>query len=477
MSKTKINKYIDLNQFPRDKNGNISWKDSVGMTIDFYYYNKKHTIKIMKYISLDYVEIKVDDMSSEIVGTQKIRHLNFDNLFYEPNYNYNIGDIVNNIMILEQLFIKTEYKNQYGRRKHYKCRCLKDGYEYIISEADFKKSKGCPVCAGKRVFVGYNDLATTNPEIIQYLLNKEDGHKYTRCSHKSIWVVCPDCGHKRMMRVEDIVLNGFSCKKCSDGLSYPNKFAHNVFEQIANQYEEYYSEYSPDWAGRMRYDNYIKLLDGQEIIVEMDGGFHYNNFGKRSAQNDKIKDFLAYEHGITVIRINCFYNKIIDRFNFIKNNFINSLKQYFDLSNVNWNSANEFGISNRFIKIVNYYNEHPLMTIEEITNRFNLSYETIRNYLIIGGKLGLCKYVKNDLINRSKKSMPLILNDENGNYIGIYMSAQQMANEFTNEKFVGGSINACAKSGKPYKGYIIKRITWDEYESLQAMLNDNGGVL
>lgn len=475
MSKPKINKYIDLNQFPRDKNGNISWKDSVGITVDFYYYNKKHTIKIMKYISLDYVEIKVDDMSSEIVGTQKIRHLNFDNLFYEPNYIYNIGDIVNNIMILEQLFIKTGYKNQYGRRKHYKCRCLKDGYEYIISEADFKKSKGCPVCAGKRVFVGYNDLATTNPEIIKFLFNKEDGYKYTKGSSKFIWAMCPHCGYKKYIKIEELVYNnGLLCPQCSDGFSYPNKFAYNVFKQLHKQYISYDSEYSPDWAGRMRYDNHIVLKDGRELIVEMDGGFHYNDFGKRSAQNDKIKDFLANEHGITIIRINCFYNKIIDRFNFIKNNFINSLKQYFDLSNVDWDFANESGISNRLIKIVNYYNEHPLMTIEQIANRFDLSYETTRNYLIVGGKLGLCKYVKNDLINRSKKSMPLILNDENGNYIGIYMSAQQMANEFTDEKFVGGSINACAKSGKPYKGYIIKRITWDEYESLQT---DNGGVL
>ena len=40
MSCVKTNKYIDLNQFPRDKNGNISWKDSVGVVVDFYYYNK-----------------------------------------------------------------------------------------------------------------------------------------------------------------------------------------------------------------------------------------------------------------------------------------------------------------------------------------------------------------------------------------------------------------------------------------------------
>lgn len=61
-----------------------------------------------------------------------------------------------------------------------------------------------------------------------------------------------------------------------------------------------------------------------------------------------------------------------------------------------------------------------------------------------------------------------MLFDKTGNYIGIYMSAQQMANEFTAETFVCGSINTCARLGKSYKGYIIKRITWDEYETLKT---------
>lgn len=467
MSSIKADKYIDLKQFPRDKNGNISWKDSVGMIVDFYYYNEKHTIKIIDYINLDCVEISIDDMPSEIVGTQKIRHLYFDYLFYKPNYIYNIGDVVNDVMVIERLYIESEYGRQKRKAKHYKCKCLKDGYEYIILETDFKKSKGCPVCAGKRVLVGCNDLATTNPEIIKFLLDKEDGYKYTKGSHKFIWAVCPHCGYKKFIRVEELVYNnGLLCPKCSDGFSYPNKFAYNVFKQLQEQYDLYDSEYSPDWAGRMRYDNHIVLKDGRELVVEMDGGFHYSEYWKWTAQNDAIKDSLAEEHGIKVIRVNCFYNQIINRFNLIKNNFINSLKQYFDLSYVDWDYANESGISNRLIEIVNYYNEHPLMQIEQIANRFNLSYGTIRNYLITGGELGLCKYVKNDLINRSKKSMPLMLSDKSGNYIGVYISAQQMANKFTDETFVGGSINACARLGKPYKGYIIKRITWDEYESL-----------
>ena len=467
MSSIKANKYIDLNQFPRDKNGNISWKDSVGMIVDFYYYNEKHTIKIIDYINLDYVEIKIDDMPSEIVGTQKIRHLYFDYLFYKPNYIYNVGDIVNDVIVLEQLYMKSERKNQKGKTKHYRCKCLKDGYEYIVLESELKNSKGCPVCAGKRVLVGYNDLATTNPEVIKFLLDKEDGYKYTKGSQKMIWVICPCCGYKKLIKVEDLVYNGgLSCPKCSDGLSYPNKFAFNVFEQLHEQYVSYDSEYSPDWAGRMRYDNHIVLKDGRELIVEMDGGFHYNEYGKWAAQNDAIKDSLAKEHRIKVIRVNCFYNQIANRFKLIKDNFVSNLEQYFDLSNVDWESADNAGVSNKLIEVVNYYNEHPFMPMHKIVSHFHLSHCTIRNYIIAGEELGLCRYIKNDP-NRSKTSIPLALYNNNGDYIGVYISARQMANEFTDGGFVSGTISYCARLGKPYRGYIIKPITWSEYESMQ----------
>ena len=463
MGYAKVNKYIDLNQFPRDKNGNISWKDSVGMIVDFYYYDKKHTIKIINYISIDYVEIKVDDMPSEIVGTQKIRHLNFDSLFYKPKYFYNVGDIVNGFVIIEQLYINKSSNSKY-KSKHYKCKCLVDEHEYIFSEIEIKDGKKCPMCTC---------LATTNPEIIKFLLDKEDGYKYTKGSHKYIWAICPFCGYKKLIKVEDLVYNGLSCSRCSDGLSYPNKFAYNVFEQLCKQYASYDCEYSPDWAGRMRYDNHIVFEDGQEIVVEMDGGFHYNEYGKWASQNDVIKNALAEEHGIKVIRVNCFYNQIANRFNLIKDNFINSLKQYFDLSNIDWESADNAGVSNRLVEVVNYYNEHPFTPMHEIVDHFHLSHCTIRNYIVAGEELGLCKYIKNDP-NRSKTSIPLALYNKDGNYIGAYISANQLAKEFTDEKFVGASVSQFARLGMPYKGYIIKRITWDEYESLQNKLKQGG---
>ena len=469
MSKN-INKYIDLNQFSMDKNGRIIWTESIGKIFVFYYYNEKHTIEIINYggnLKKDYIEIKVDNMPSEIVNTQKIRNLSFDDLFFRPDYFYNVGDTVNGFVILEQLYIK-ENNGKGNRKKHYKCKCLSDGYEHILRESELKIGRRCPVCTGKRVLVGYNDLATTDPDIVKFLFDKEDGYKHTRCSHKYVQVVCPVCGYKKSMRIEELVLNGdLSCPRCNDGLSYPNKFAFNVFEQLKEQYEEYRSEYSPDWLGQMRYDNYIVLKNDSKIIVEMDGGFHYNDYGESAAKNDAVKDALAKERGIKVIRINCFYSRITERFELVKSGLINSLEKYFDLSYVDWESANKAGISSRLVEVVNYYNKHPFTTNQQIANHFHVNIVTIRHYLAVGEKLGLCTYVRHDP-NRCKSSTPLMLCDSNENVIGVFISARHMEESMKDKGFRRASINERLRAMKPYKGYIIKRITWEEYEQYQS---------
>lgn len=452
-------KYIDFTQFPLSESGRIVWRNSVGVIADFYYCGEKHTLKILEYgnPTKTHITFQVDDMLPETARTHKIKYLLFDDLFYKPNYLYSVGDVVNGAVILEQLHIK---------RKHYRCKCLVDGYEYIVGETELKNGKKCPKCTGRVLIVGYNDLATTNPEIVSFLLDKEDGCKYTSGSSKRIWVVCPICGHKKMMYIRDLVRRGFSCSRCDDGLSYPNKFAFNVFEQIKDQYQEYISEYSPDWIKPKKYDNYILFKDGKEIIVEMDGGFHNERQGKYATKYDKYKDAVAKEHKINVIRVDCDYNTIANRFNYIKTEFIKNLNQHFDLSGVDWDSANKAGISSKLVEIVNYYNENQFMSNQQIADKFCVNIVTVRHYLIIGERLGLCKYIRVDP-NRCKNSIPLVLYDSNENMIGVYVSSRHMEECMKDKNFHASSIRDCSRKGTPYKGYTIKQITWEEYESLQ----------
>lgn len=44
----------------------------------------------------------------------------------------------------------------------------------------FSHNSGCPYCANKAVWIGYNDMWTTAPEMASWLAYPEDGFKYTK---------------------------------------------------------------------------------------------------------------------------------------------------------------------------------------------------------------------------------------------------------------------------------------------------------
>ena len=325
--KSKQDKYIDLRQFVYGKDGRISWKDCIGLTVEFFYNGNRHEINILERIGKDYFKIMLDNVVIEKAHTTKITKLMFDDLLYEPNYFYNVGDIIDKrIEVVKQLQIKRKT----SKRKGYLCRCLIDSYEFEIEEFDLKNGHGCPVCANHVIIKGINDIGTTDSELVSLFSNEEDAYCHSRSSDSRVEVICPYCGTKKIMRIAELTKYGcVTCEKCSDGISYPNKFAHELFNQLSKQYINYQSEYSPDWAGKLRYDNYIELLDGSKLIVEMDGSYHYTKNYDYLTKNDSYKDKLAEEHGIRMIRVNCNYSKVGQRYDMVKTNLSKSLNNIF----------------------------------------------------------------------------------------------------------------------------------------------------
>lgn len=91
------------------------------------------------------------------------------------------------------------------------------GHKYsaaVISKVQSKN--GCPYCAGKKVEVGYNDVATTDPEILQYWgeANNITPYEVTRNSNKKIVFVCKS-GHEWVRSVQACVVRSYSCAMCS----------------------------------------------------------------------------------------------------------------------------------------------------------------------------------------------------------------------------------------------------------------------
>ena len=143
--------------------------------------------------------------------------------------------------------------------------------------------------------------------------------------------VCVGIGHLSM--------HGLQCKYCSDGFSYAEKFMKSILNQLK---VDYIHQYNPDWAHPYRYDFYFKV-NNKKYIVEMDGGLGHGNFtlnGKQDItgkQIDEKKDALAKLHNIKVIRIDCNYIDIENRYDYIKEHIlISEVAQILNLSKINF---------------------------------------------------------------------------------------------------------------------------------------------
>lgn len=271
------------------------------------------------------------------------------------------------------------------------CRCLKDGYEWRITPGDLLHGYGCPVCANRACFTGYNDVATKRPDLIKYFVNPDDAKHVTTGSHKKVLIKCPDCGHEQMYCVDYLCHNGYSCKLCNDGVSYPNKFIRGLFLQLNIDAE---FEYSPDWAQGKFYDDYF-TKDKKEYVVQMDGGFHYqdNPLSKewtlqRAQENDALKDRLALEHGITMIRIDSRVSTQEYLCNSIKNSLLGTI---FDLSKVDWNECDKFATKNIVKRACEFYEQHYAdMHLYEIANAVGVGRSTMWSYINKGQRFGWC---------------------------------------------------------------------------------------
>ena len=100
------------------------------------------------------------------------------------------------------------------------------------------------------------------------------------------------------------------------------------------------------------------------LIIEMDGGFHYidNNLSGQTANKtqeiDNYKELKAKEHNIEVIRIDCNYEHD-DKFEYIKNNIIHSkLNNILELNNVNWLKIDEQSQKALVKEVCDYWHLH-----------------------------------------------------------------------------------------------------------------------
>ena len=274
----------------------------------------------------------------------------------------------------------------------------------VYSKPDRIYNHKCPVCSGLQVCVGFNDIWTTNPDLGNLLANPDDGFKYMQNSNKHTDFKCPVCGYickdksiNQVNRDMDV-----RCPICKDGISYPNKFIFNSLLQIKDKLDFLDREYRPKWCKfelkeKMRtgvYDIYFGI-NNKEYIIEMDGGFHEKLHSKEKYYTledikyiDSMKDKLAIEHNIEMIRIDCSYD-YHDRYKYILRNILNSkLSEILPLELIDFEEANIKSQKSLLVEACNLWNNG--YAAHEIMLELNIGKWLVSSYLKQGQKYNLC---------------------------------------------------------------------------------------
>lgn len=415
IKKEKIRK-VFLDELPKwetgTNKGRVIWNLSIGYNIKFIYDDIEGEIEIMEFdkttnkLTILYRNNEYSLETNSIIKCKLGIVLNKRN----KNYIYNIGDKI--IIRGNELEIKNRYKENYN--KYYNYECLNCGNTDKLREYDILHDIGCNVCcrAPRKVLKGYNDIATTHPDLIKYFVNIEDAYSHTFGSKKGVLLRCLDCGNKKYMKISYLTQNGkIICPKCGDGFYYPNKLMFNILNQFKIEFE---TEKKFEWCKfklneKDKYGIYDFYVPSLNLIIEMDGAFHFidKNISKQKIKEsqylDNEKDRLARENGITIIRINCYYKSIENRFEHIKNNIINGeLNKFFNMDTINFKSCNEFAISNLVKTVCELKRDNPEMTTKDISDKIEIHRDTVIKYLKQGTKIwDWCTY---DPKEESKKS-------------------------------------------------------------------------
>lgn len=403
---------IDKSCLVKKGANSVDWNKSIGCNVNFYYEGivdkftvydhnaKQQRVGIMykgSYYSINTSSLLKCKLGV-IVGLHK-----------RENFKFKIDDVVNGHIKITSSLMK---KSTNSKGKAYTYLCLIDGYNGCIFESDLIKGQGCPVCANKKVKFGINDMCTTNPELGNLLANPDDGYKYTQYSGKRVDWVCSNCkAIIKDKRIRDIALQGLSCPKCSDGISYPEKFVFNVLSQlnynVICQYSNRYQLWIPN---NNRYDF---AIEDKNCIIEVHGKEHYdigcsssnwtilkdvqdNDYNKmKNALDNKIANYVvldARESSLEWIKKSILQSQLPSILNFSEDD-------------IDWDEADKLSQKSIVKDVCDLWNSKTA-SVKEIENNIKIvKKNTIIRYLKIGNKYGWCEY--NPQKQHGKKIMNL----------------------------------------------------------------------
>lgn len=298
-----------------------------------------------------------------------------------------------------------EYSGQYVKIK-WQC-CNNPSHIFEIAPRSILDGKaGCPYCSHRKVFVGETDMWTTNPALASMLKNPDDGYKYFASGGQKVDWICPCCGLELNKTINNVNMYGLACPRCSDGMSFSEKFVYELFNQLDC---DFIHDRTTDWSDGKRYDFYAPSMS---LIVETNGIQHYSSsFARLSDEtrnartldeeiaNDKYKKQLALSNGVEhYIVLDCRKSDL----DYIKASILDSeLSVLFDLSNIDWLKCSKATITSNVMLCANLWND-GMKNTQDISDYTGIHISSVISNLKKAAKSGLCDFVINYKKNRNR---------------------------------------------------------------------------
>lgn len=336
--------------------------------------------------------------------------------------------------------------------------CKRCGFkDHARAEHLSDRYRQCRNCEGNgHITYGVNDFYTVKPDFAKYMEDQELAHKIGANSHKNVWFVCPDCNTRFVNKPCNVVKNGLSCPSCSSGRRYPNKFMFNVLRSSGIDFE---NEFSDTWTEKYLYD-FMFVRDGNRYIVEMDGAFHfqYNSITKTPVEDamsiDKYKTELAINNGYHLIRIDCNYTNVGERYTYIKNNILNSeLSELIDFSMIDFDLCDILSQKSDFIYICELY-DSGIHDVHEICKLIGLCYESVITHLKHSEELGCSTYRHDDALCERNEMRKNKVAKSNGQLLYCNDTNEIFYSIVSAKRCYGGRIDAYLKGETDYAGIL-----------------------
>lgn len=182
----------------------------------------------------------------------------------------------------------------YGSSKKVWWLC-KLGHPWEDTVAHRKQGRKCPYCSGKKVLIGFNDLATTRPDLASEWHPTKNGTlkptDFTKGSEKKVWWICPR-GHEYPARISNRT-HGRGCSVCNreKNTSFPEQA---IFYYLS----KYLKCYNREIVFGHEADIYLPEL---KTVIEYDGNLYHQ--GEEAKRREEEKDSCFKSHGLTIVRV------------------------------------------------------------------------------------------------------------------------------------------------------------------------------